>query len=494
MSRIACLLVPDLPVAALCRADPALLDRPLVVSEGSGPHARVVAAAAPARARGVRTGVHSVEQARAVAADLVVRPRDPAVEASAMRALADVAASLASRCERAADGAVYLDAAGATHLTGSERGLASALVARAARVGLDARVGVGASKTVARLAALHGDGCEVVPAGAELGFLAPLPLACLAPPPDVAATLGRWGVHRLGDLARLPLAEVTTRLGLTGAALVHAARGEDERPLAPSPPPADVEEAVTLEWALDTIEPLLFVLRALVERAVARLGLDGVGCARLGVTLGLDDRSRDVRTLELVAPTRDRKTLLTCLRVALESRPPRAAVVTVAVITVPERVRAAQLGLFTPPGPAPERLATTLARLGALCGPGRVGVPVVVDTYRPGAADVAAFTPPPAAPPAPAVPDSPCRLVVRALRPPRSLEVFSERDAPCFVRGTGLGGRVVALAGPWRIAAEWWSDAPCVRDYYDVELTDGGLYRCYQERASGAWFVDGVYD
>ena len=208
MSRIACLLVPDLPVAALCRADPALLDRPLVVTEGSGPHARVVAAAAPARARGVRPGVHSVAQARAVAADLVVRPRDPAAEASAARALADVAASLASRCELADDGAVYLDATGAAHLTSSERGLASALVARAARVGLDARVGVGASMTVARLAALHGDGCEVVPAGAELGFLAPLPLACLAPPPDVAATLARWGVHRLGDLARLPAAEV----------------------------------------------------------------------------------------------------------------------------------------------------------------------------------------------------------------------------------------------------------------------------------------------
>jgi protein ImuB len=494
MSRITCLLVPDLPVAALLRADPALLNCPLVVTEGSGPHARVVAAAAPARARGVRPGMHSVAQARAVAADLVVRPRDPAAEESATRALADVAASLASRCERGDAGTVYLDATGAAHLTGSERGLASALVARAARVGLDARVGVGATKTVARLAALHGDGCEVVPAGTELGFLAPLPLACLEPPLDIAATLGRWGVHRLGDLARLPAAEVTTRLGPLGAALVRAARGEDERPLAPSAPPADVKEAVTLEWALDSIEPLLFVLRALVERVVARLGLDGVGCARLGVTFGLDDRSRDVRTLDLVAPTRDQRTLLTCLRVALESRPLRAAVVIAAVVAVPERVRAMQLGLFTPPGPAPERLATTLARLGVLCGPGRVGIPVVVDTHRPGAADVAAFTPPPAALPDTATPDVPCRLVVRALRPPRPLEVFSEREAPCFVRGTGLGGRVVTLAGPWRIAAEWWSDAPCARDYYDVELTDGGVYRCYRERASGAWFVDGVYD
>src|SRR5207244_10324224 len=137
--------------------------------------------------------------------------------------------------ELAADGAVLLDAEGALHIVGTEAGLATALVARAARVGLSARAGVGASLTVARLAATFGDGVEVVPAGAERGFLAPLSLACLAPHPEIAATLERWGVRRLGDLARLPAAEVATRLGPAGAALIRAARGEDERPLAPCP-------------------------------------------------------------------------------------------------------------------------------------------------------------------------------------------------------------------------------------------------------------------
>jgi protein ImuB len=495
MDRIACLLVPDLPVAALCRADPGLTGSPLVVADGAGAHARIVAAALPARMRGVRPGVHSVAQAQTLAADLLVHRRDPAAEDSAIRALIDVAGSLASRIERTAEDIVYLDAAGIGHVAGGERGLAGALAARAERVGLAVRVGIGAGTTVARLAALHGDGCEVVPAGTELGFLAPLPVACLSPSRDVAVTLARWGIHRLGELARLPVAEVATRLGPAGAALVRAARGEEPRPLAPAPPPGDVEEAVSLEWALDTLEPLLFVLRALVERVVARLGLDGIGCARLGLILGLDDRSRDHRTLDLAAPTRDPKTLLGCLRAALESHPPRAAVMAVALGAVPDRVRSVQLGLFTPPGPAPERLAATLARLGALCGTDRVGAPVAPDTYRPGAATVAPFAPPPPATGPAAPPDAAAsRLVVRALRPPRALEVFSDRDAPCFVRGAGLAGRVVTVAGPWRLVAEWWTDAPCARDYYDLELSDGGLYRCYRERPSGAWFVDGVYD
>src|SRR5439155_1445119 len=140
------------------------------------------------------------------------------------------------------------------------------------------------------------------------------------------------------------------------------------------------------------LEPLLFVLRGLVERAVARVGLEGIGVARLGLALGLEDRSRDERAVPLAAPTRDVKTLLTCLRAELEARPPRAAVERVVLAAVPEVVRAAQLGLFNPAGPSPELLATTLARLAALCGAERVGAPAVIDSHRPGAAGVAPFT------------------------------------------------------------------------------------------------------
>src|SRR6266849_6557101 len=477
MPRIACLLVPDLPVAAACRADPDLAGLPLVLSTGTGTHAPVIAVSAAARTRGVRAG-STVAQARAIAAELAVRPRDETAERSAVRALVDVAASLASRIEAAPDGAVFIDAAGAAHLVPSEAGLATALAARAA---------VGGSMTVARLAALHGT--EVVPPGTELGFLAPLPLACLAPPPELAATLDRWGIRRLGDLARLPVAEVATRLGPAGAALVRAARGEDERPLAPQALGGPVEEAIGLEYALDALEPLLFVLRGLVERAVARVGLEGIGVARLELTLGLDDRSRDERTVPLAAPTRDVKTLLTCLRVELEARPPRAAVERVVLAAVPEAVRAAQLGLFAPTGPSPERLATTLARLAALCGADRVGAPAVVDSHRPGMAAVAPF----ALGGTPGLPAGDgCRLMVRALRPPRPVEVFADRDRPDFVRGVGPGGRVVGAAGPWRLIGEWWSDGDFARDYYDLELSDGGLYRCFRE--NGRWFIDGVYD
>src|SRR6187455_1074710 len=129
MARIACLVVPDLPVAAVRRADPDRAGRPLALTDApSSSNVRVVAASADARALGVRPGRHTAAQARALSGDLIIRPRDRAAEESARRALVDVAASLADRIELAPDGAVYLDAAGATHLVGSEAGLATALV------------------------------------------------------------------------------------------------------------------------------------------------------------------------------------------------------------------------------------------------------------------------------------------------------------------------------------------------------------------------------
>ncbi|MEJ2086433.1 MAG: hypothetical protein P8Y44_12275 [Acidobacteriota bacterium] len=32
------------------------------------------------------------------------------------------------------------------------------------------------------------------------------------------------------------------------------------------------------------------------------------------------------------------------------------------------------------------------------------------------------------------------------------------------------------------------------RDYWDIELAAGGLYRIYRQRRTGEWFADGIYD
>ena len=57
-----------------------------------------------------------------------------------------------------------------------------------------------------------------------------------------------------------------------------------------------------------------------------------------------------------------------------------------------------------------------------------------------------------------------------------------------------IEGRVKVASGPWSVEETWWSDGAAARDYWDVELAEGGVYRLFRERMRGNWFADGVYD
>ena len=57
-----------------------------------------------------------------------------------------------------------------------------------------------------------------------------------------------------------------------------------------------------------------------------------------------------------------------------------------------------------------------------------------------------------------------------------------------------ITGSVRVAAGAWSMEDAWWTDAPAAREYWDVELSDGALYRIYRDRKINAWFVDGIYD
>jgi protein ImuB len=454
---------------------------------------------------------------------------------------------------------LYLDVDGWKTQWDSETALASALTARALAVGLDVWVGIASTKIAARFAALRAQGSMVIPAEEEWRFLAPLPIRLLEPSPALQGTLARWGIRSLGDLAALPLGAVATRLGPEGVMLARRARGEDEHPLAPSPPPLHFVEGVELDYGIEALEPFVFVARALLDRLIARIALRGLVCGDLRLSLGLANRGREERTITVAAPSNDVKALLTLLRLHLEAHPAPAPIETIRLAAAPERLRAAQLDLFRPSGPSPAELATTLARLTALCGADRLGTPVVADSHRPDAYALAPFDCPntptlngpvkkaglmlrqacpehsrraqhergkpcgtehsarpelvEACPelrrrgraeyPVEGEGDGAGRMYValRAIRPPQALEVFCDRGRLDFVRPVraereiSCNGRVVTFAGPCRLQGEWWrAEGGFNRDYYDVQLSDGGIYRLFFDRRQQQWFVDGVYD
>jgi protein ImuB len=315
----------------------------------------------------------------------------------------------------------------------------------------------------------------------------------------VALTLERWGVETIGALAALPTAALLARLGPAAVRLQALARGADAGPFVPHEHPAPCREAVTLDWEVPALPALAFVLERLLARLAARLALREAGAAALSLTLRLADGSDHAHRLGIAAPLRDAPTLGRLLRASLDGLRLPAPVIAVAVEAEPVPLAALQTDLFTPPRPSPRELGEILGRLSAIVGGDRVGAPVVPDTHRPDAVALAPFPGEDARlglsrghrPP---VWVTGAALVHRRLTPPRPAEVECRAGQPIRVEAAGLRGAVVARAGPWRTAGEWWAETAWDREEWDVALPDGTACRLVRDSLTGAWTVDAIYD
>ena len=506
--RIGCLLLPDLPLAAELRAHQELAGLPWAVATGRDSRAELISVSLEAQRQGVRRGI-GISHARMLCSELRVRVASPALWQATREALLDTALACSPRAELApeasglfaVEAAVHLDASGAERLFHSEAGLASALCARAEDLQLPANVAIACSRDVSRLVARElphsGGHSRVLRAGEEAAFLAPLPIDLLNAEDSLAQALTRFGVQTLRDLLALPPQSLAARLGPEILEWMDRLRGtREEAPLA-SPVDPRLVEAIDLDFAVERLQPLLFVIQGLLSRLLARLEARRLGCGEFCIHLDLADGEHDTRRIGVAAPTRDLRVLMGLAGRALETHPLRAPVEALRIETEGSQIGFDQLDLFRPAGPAPALLDETLAALANLCGSQRVGSPVVADTHHPDAFGMQAFHAGSTAPAA-EVRDAPVlagQLASRALRPPVRAQVRLRDDRPVWVESSVIRGRVLRSAGPWRTTGGWW--APEERfafDCYDVQTSDGGVARLRFDHLRGCWQVDALYD
>ncbi|HYM24841.1 MAG TPA: hypothetical protein VEU08_16610 [Vicinamibacterales bacterium] len=445
---------------------------------------------------------------------------------------------------------ITLDVGGLDRLLGPPRVIGEELRRVCADRGLRAHVAVAPAWTAAAMLAHARAGLTVVPRGGEADALAPIGidiLSCvggeLARPDERRSDLGdrlaaikRWGIRTLGEFAALPADAVAARLGRASLTWQAMARGADVRPLVPTLEAERFDASLDLEWPIEELEPLSFVLTRLLEPLVVRLERRDRGAAVLHVVLRLVTHEVDARRIELPSPIRDVRTLRTLALLDLESRPASAGIDRVGIVIDPTPGRVLQHTLFTRAHPTPEQLSTLVARLTALMGQDRIGAPVEVDSDRPGAFAMAPFA-------TEHTEESNRRdrgdrrehfvqegsggsansaLIVSALRrcrqavPARvSVDVSGRPSRVTTDRRGFAGGSVLACAGPWRTSGEWWlahrsaqreggadgaggpgraGGAGWDRDEWDVSLNDGAVYRIFRDRASEGWFIDAIVD
>jgi protein ImuB len=501
--------IPDFHLQAALRGEPALLSRPVALLDGQLPKANVFQMTPAARAAGVTPGLTST-QAAARCADVILRSRSPAQEQAARDILLQCAYGFSPAIEDTADGVCSLDLKGLSFAADLEnpqesiRRLAAAEIRRWGEKIIDSlfqlqlRAQAGAAKTprLAWLAAKSAQPFRLVLNADE--FVSDLPVAELEPPPDIAEILEKWGIRTAGAFLALGKDKISERLGVDAVELFELASGQESRPLRLVVPAETFEESVEFEEPIEMLEPLLFILRRLVEQLSLRLQTVYLNVSEMNLRLELCDGANYQKLFRIPAPTHKVDTLFRTLHTHLENAKTDSPIRAVHLCFRPCKPRQDQFSLFEATLRDPNQFHETVARLEALLGSGRAGTPFVKDSHRPdsfemdatflcrGQEDESAGRKPAA------VISRSQGFALRRLRPPVIAKVELRENRPAVVNSAVVTGAIVKARGPWRISGNWWENEEWVRQEWDVQTGDGALFRLVEE--SGEWRVEGVMD
>ena len=431
----------------------------------------------------------------------------------APQALLPLAADFSPRVQRRGASAVVLEVSGLGRLLGDATAIGAELHRAARERSPHIAVAVAPTQAAALLLGHAPLATLAVVSGSVAAALAPLPLAVLrAVVTDAFAAgdahvrafdvLRLWGLTTIGEFVALPPVELSERIGQAGVALQAMARGVDPAPLVPDPGVPRFDETIELEWPIEQLEPLAFVLPRLLDPLSAALERADRGAAAIRVDLRLADRTTHRRVLQLPAAMRDPRVLRMLVLLDLESHPPAAGIDVVTIEVDPAPARIVQYSLLERARPSAETVATLTARLHALVGEARCGTPLLLDTHRPDGFELRRFTGEKTGT-GNVVPrdhvdtvEGPCFL--RRFRPPVAIRVAVAHGRPVSIaidRRGMPGGRVERAAGPWRTSGGWWDGGVhWDRDEWDVAVADGTACRIFRDRASGQWFLEGIVD
>src|ERR1700726_4247903 len=327
---------------------------------------------------GIHLGV-STSQAIARAPDLVLYPRTLSNEQHLQNTLLQLVYRYSPFIENSAPGVCTLDLKGKR--TRKHQLWLRELLAQLRSIGLKAQAGIGLNPEIALQAAKIAD--PILEILENCPLLHSLALESLAPSPFLLDILNSWGIRTLGAFTRLPREEIGQRLGLEALSLWDRAAGRSTKMLQLVQPPETFEESIDFEQSLETLEPLLFILRRFLERLTLRIESIYLLIAELRLELTLEDGEKIVRILQIPAPTRDLETLFGIAAQYLETLQTKAPVTGFYLEVLPSRQAGYQFDLFQGGLKDPNRFFQTLARLAALVGNEKVGIPQRIDTHRP---------------------------------------------------------------------------------------------------------------
>jgi DNA polymerase-4 len=263
------------------REDPSLAGRPVLVG-GAGRRGVVAAASYEARSYGCHSA-QPMAHARRLCPQAVVVPPRGRLYAAASREVFSVFERFSPLVEGISIDEAFLDLTGTKRLLGAPRDAAEALrEAVRDETRLTCSVGIASVKFVAKIASGMNkpDGVTEVPAGEEIAFLDPLPIAKLwGVGPKIQASLEARGIRAIGDLRRADGADMERSFGAHGRHLHRLAHAIDPRAVVPGRRPKSMSHEDTYAVDVKGIEALRKKLLSQSVRVADRLVARGL-CGR----------------------------------------------------------------------------------------------------------------------------------------------------------------------------------------------------------------------
>ena len=489
--------IPDFSLQSVLRHEPDLRGFPVALVDDDSPKSPVAQVTDAARRFGVMPGITST-QARARCEKIAFRLRSPAQEEFAQEILLECAYAFAAYIESTAPGICTLDLRGLPilkidNVSDTLRLWAGQLCERLEQFQLSGRVGLAANPLLA-LQATYGEQQVNLVENAEK-FRNELSIDHLCSSPEILDVLRKWGISTVSAFLALEKDKIAERLGVEGVQLFETARAEKIRPLRLTTPRQIYEEFFEFENEIETLEPLLFIVRRFLDQLSRRVGLASRVIQELTISLKLESGEAHDRALKIPAPTRDVEVLFRIVHNYLETVRTPSPVIGISLRAEPCASETQQFQLFETAVRDPNRFYETLGRLNALLGPDRVGTPVLRDSFKPddfALEPVTATTPTPEQTTAFAAPMPIARgLLLRRFRPPLPTTVKLQDGQPASIRNDRFNAGVVQSAGPFRISGQWW-EKPWAREEWDIQTKQGDLLRLIRE--NNQWLLEGAYD
>ena len=421
-----------------------------------------------------------VAAARALAHDLIIRPRDHKAEQAALHSLAAWSYQFSSQVSLYPPCALLLEVQGSLVLFGGRIALLRKLRAGLAELGYQVQL-AGAPTPLAALSLARCQREQMVEEQHQLAAaLTPLPISVLGWEQTLLDRMDGMGVRRLGDVLRLPRDGLARRLGRQSLLYLDRMLGRHPDPQTLYRPPTQFNHRLQLSSEVEHAPVLLFALQKLVLELCGWLQGLGAGVQTFDIALwhrqgrctslrmGMHKESRDAQQFTILLRERLERLGLQEAVIAVELRAERIL-----------KLEAQSLDLF---GKTDERGGVDLLdRLRARLGQQAVKGISAVAEHRPEYAWCYSE-------PGHSQKDSSGRQrPLWLLAVPRQLKTRSARPQ--------LQGALKLQPGCERVESGWWDEQDVARDYFVATNPSGSCYWIYRELSGERrWYLHGVFE